>query len=228
VVEDTVFKNEWADRFTTLLLMILLLLGSGLIGYAGWQWAYGSQRESSSDYPGLLSDDLSQREIQLQKKAVHLTETLLAPADFRLAVLIDEPTSRARQLTLVINRATSDANLEQKLESILWAGLALSKQRGDRIIIQSYAFSTLHHVNKSPDTARAKSLFIQRSLLGGGLLALVVLGFCLKRLQRGRKSAAVQQASDYQAQLLALKSIARQEPARVAGVLSAWLNDEPL
>ena len=220
-------KDGWADKLITGLLSVLLLVGGGLVGQAVWQWANSSQVQTYVD-TSPLGDDLSQREMQLQRQSAQLIETLLAPADFRLAVLIDDTQFRARQLTLLVNRATPDEELEKSLQNILWAGLALQKERGDRVIVKSYAFAALNNGKAGVDAFRVRQLLLQRAIAGGVLLALVLLGFWFKRLQRGRENAALQRANDYQTQLLELKSMARHEPARVAGVLSAWLNDERL
>jgi flagellar biosynthesis/type III secretory pathway M-ring protein FliF/YscJ len=220
-VEGTVFEKGLVGNLMT---AMLLLIGGGLIAQTVWPQLLSAGQLQYVDQ-NKLADEVSLREIQLQRQSQQLIEPFVAEADFRLIVNINDVRPGARQVTLLINRPEMDSALAQSLREILWSGLALNSARGDKIVVQFHSFA--------PTGARGVSglrigdkVFAWRVVVGVVAVSFVLLVLWLWRRQRSRELLKTQDADDYQEQLSALKAIAKQEPGRVAGVLSAWLNDE--
>lgn len=223
-VECTVFEKGLVGNLMTAMLIALLLIGCGLIAQTVWPQLLSAGQLQYVDQ-NKLADEVSLREIQLQRQSQQLIEPFVAEADFRLIVNINDVRPGARQVTLLINRPEMDSALAQSLREILWSGLALNSARGDKIVVQFHSFA--------PTGARGVSglrigdkVFAWRVVVGVVAVSFVLLVLWLWRRQRSRELLKTQDADDYQEQLSALKAIAKQEPGRVAGVLSAWLNDE--
>ncbi len=224
-VDYAVLEKSLLEKLMPLALLLLLLCGAGLVAQATWQLTKGKDVRPPSE-EGPLTDELSQREMHLQRQALHLAETMVVRTDLRLAVTIDDTKPGARQITLLVHRQNADPILEQKLREVIWSGLALRKDRGDRIVIQFHEFAATHSGGPEGEQLPTLSFAGWRAAAGVGLVLLVLLALWLQQRRQNRDSIKSQEINDYQEQLLALKEIAQQEPARVAGVLSAWLNDE--
>ncbi len=212
------------DKLMIAMLIALLLCGTGFVLQAVWQWATGNGGWHSAE--NLAADELSQREMHLQQQAQRLAETVIAQTDFRLVVNIDDSTSGARQITVVLDRRDADVSIEQQLRQLLWTGLALRKERGDRIVVQFREFAKSLADRRGDLRTPAINAVVWRGIAGLSVLLFAATALWLKWRRRVRDDNKLQELNDYQAQLLALKAIAKQEPARVAGVLGAWLNDE--
>ncbi|MDF1693413.1 MAG: hypothetical protein P1U47_13615 [Zhongshania sp.] len=212
--ENLSTNKPWFAVFTA-----LLLLGAGLIGQALWQW----QLSGGGDYFRTKPiDNQSQREAYLQDQTLNLASSLLAERDLKVSVVIDEAAAQARHVLLLINRGEVDAALSQALHEMVWTGLALRESRGDRVTLQFRSFS------RAPIgmAMLVKQSMFWRAAMGLGLVVLATIGLLIARAGRRRRRAKAQQFEDYREQLRALKTIANEEPVRIAGVLSDWLNGE--
>ncbi len=207
-------KKPWFTLFG-----VLFLLGAGLIGQALWQWQLST---GGSYHRATAVDSLSQREAYLQDQVLNLASSLILERDLKVSVVIDEAGSQARQILLLINRAAPDGPLAQALREVLWAGLALRESRGDQINLQ---FRTFNQAPLSVSVLVKQSMF-WRAAMGLALFILAAIGLLLTRAAQQRRRAQVQQIEDYREQLRELKAIASEEPVRIAGVLSEWLNGE--
>jgi flagellar biosynthesis/type III secretory pathway M-ring protein FliF/YscJ len=221
-VECTLFKKSLAGNLIAAMLIALLVIGGGVVAQVVWpqllstgQPQYGAQDRRA--------DDVSLREIQLQRQSQQLIEPFVAAVDFRVTVSINDVRPGSRQVTLLINRPEVDSSLAQRLREILWSGLALNAVRDDKVVVQFHAFAPSHSQGGGVGD---QVLAAWRAVVGAAFVSVGLLVLWLWRRQRRRDLLKAQEVSDYQKQLLALKTIAKQEPGRVAGVLSAWLNDD--
>ena len=229
-VEGAVTKTQFKEKLITVFLIALFLAGASLLARVGLPWLMSStvfQRSVQSFAFGEQggADELSQREVHLQRQALRLGETLLALDDLRVTVVIDDDTeARARQINVLVNRKVADVSLGKALQELLWSGLALRESRGDRIVVQFHAFNALGASAAAAPKALPLVPVAWHWFAGLGLVLLGGLGLMWRR--HTRDIAPAEPVNDYQVQLQQLKSIAKEEPARVAGVLTAWLNDE--
>lgn len=218
------FEKGLAGNLIAVMIIVLLAIGGGLVAQAVWpQLLSTGQRQYAAQ--NRLADDVSLRETQLQRQSQQLIEPFVAEVDFRVTVNINDVRPGARQVTLLINRPEADSALGHRLREILWSGLALNAARGDKIVVQFHAFAPSHSEGGG-EGAGDQVLAAWRAVAGTVFVFAVLLVLWLWRRHSRREQLKAQEVGDYQEQLRALKTIAKQEPERVAGVLSAWLNDE--
>ncbi|WP_373090390.1 hypothetical protein [Zhongshania sp.] len=218
------FEKGLAGNVMAAMLIALLLIGCGLIAQAVWPQLLSAGQFQYADQ-STLADEVRLREIQLQRQSQQLIEPFVAGADFRVIVNINDVRPGARQVTLLINRPEADSALAQSLREILWSGLALNAARGDKIVAQFHAFASTGSEGAS-GLRTGDKIFSWRVVVGVVAVSFVLMVVWFSRRRRSRELLKAQETDGYQEQLLALKVIAKQEPGRVAGVLSAWLNDE--
>jgi flagellar biosynthesis/type III secretory pathway M-ring protein FliF/YscJ len=212
-----------------IILMTLLFTAALVVtGEAAWQqWRFVGSSASEKD----VSDQRSQREVYLERKAKNLAASVLDTRDIKVSVQVSkggnelrESEAESKAVLILVNSRRQSKSVEQTLSSLLKTGLAIDEARGDSFAMQFLAFPSL-----SDSTRSVLGLtVIQRMYLGLVLLLVSSIGMVLA-IHRYRQSRDQSQVflDDYSDQLRRFKDIAQDEPTRVASVLSEWLNGVP-
>jgi hypothetical protein len=204
-------NNIVARSNITKVVSISLLLVTVIAGLASYFWQMPFKVTTPQIHQTQMLDTRSQREAYLLVQAQHLSSSLLRPTDIRMSLLIDDSPSQPRHFMLLVNRAKADEHLAQSLHNIVWSGMALSTARGDSIDIHLQQFTA-----SSPRPKYVLAVVLATLML--------LAGFLLWRFWRGTVEAT--ESDIYQDQLGAFKDLAKTDPARVAAVLSQWLNGD--
>ncbi|WP_269619062.1 hypothetical protein [Zhongshania sp. BJYM1] len=205
------------------LMALCLLAGLVLGGELIWQQLRVSDE---AEIVGAATDLRSQREDYLERKVLVLASSFMDVADLRVSVQTSNG-SDGRELKTVfaiVNSDVRNSETEQFLNTAIRSGLALNDALGDQLTVQFHAFQV-------PQTNK-NFLFVleikHRLYLVLGLLLFGTVGltFSFHRYRQSRVTD-LQLDGDYRDQLTRFKSIADEEPSRVASVLSEWLNGAP-
>tara|TARA_R110000772_G_scaffold174382_1_gene286269 strand:- start:88 stop:780 length:693 start_codon:yes stop_codon:yes gene_type:complete len=206
---------------------LCIALGGSVLFEAAWQqWRFNG----STGHELIANDPRSQREASLERKVLALATSLLPATDIKVSVQVESASANGqvaelKSVLLIIDRAQPDNNIEESLLSLVSAGLAINSARGDQLAVRFHPFPSIN------DTAYEKFGLSpsQRMLLGLGISLLGLIGSVLLfHHYRKIRAKTLQLENDYRDQLLRFKAIAQEEPARVASVLSGWLNGTPL
>lgn len=207
------------------LMTALIVIAVTILLQAGWvQWRFNSGEIDNKP----ANDPRSQREAYLEAKALKLVSSVADIRDINLMVQItDQSNSQATEsseiktVLILVNESKQSAALAQAITTIVSTGLGMDTSRGDSLALQFHEFS---QVAARKEAVLGLSL-IQRAYLGFIVLFIGVCGFAWASLRYRYQLLQIEQAKNaYQDQLQRFKLIASDEPARVAGVLSDWLN----
>lgn len=212
--------------YISMFVMALCFIAGALVmtevAWQQWRAIYGAEFEPAQN------DLRSQREAYLTRKALSLATSVIDDRDIKITVQVGSGAkdgltegAEVKAVLILVNRPERVPDIEEPLAAVVTAGLALNAARGDQLSVQFRAFS---NINNGGNTLWGLVL-IQRLYLALGLLLIGGGGFAwaYHRHQQLRAKAR-QLESDYRDQLRRFKAIAEEEPARVASVLSEWLN----
>ena len=212
-----------ALKGVVVLMALCLLAGLVLGGELIWKQLRVSDE---AEIVGAATDLRSQREDYLERKVLVLASSFMDVADLRVSVQTSNG-SDGRELKTVfaiVNSDVRNSETEQFLNTAIKSGLALNDALGDQLTVQFHAFP-------APQTNK-NFLFVLEIkyrlylVLGLLLFGTVGLTFSFHRYRQSRVTDS-QLDGDYRDQLTRFKSIAEEEPSRVASVLSEWLNGAP-
>ena len=212
--------------YISMLVMALCFI-AGVLLMTEVAWQYWRSTYSAGFEPA-QNDLRSQREAYLTRKVLNLATSVIDGRDIKITVQVDSGDknglgegAEVKAVLILVNRPAHVPDVEEALAAVVTAGLALNTGRGDQLSVQ---FRTFSKTNNDGNTLWGLVL-IQRLYLALGLLLIGGGGFAwaYHRYQQLRAKAR-QLESDYRDQLRRFQAIAEEEPARVASVLSDWLN----
>ncbi|CAA0087733.1 Uncharacterised protein [Zhongshania aliphaticivorans] len=207
------------------LMTALIVIAVTILLQAGWvQWRFSSVE--IDDKPA--NDPRSQREAYLEAKALKLVSSVADVRDINVMVQItgqldssSTESSEIKTVLILVNETKRSGTLAQAITAIVSTGLAMDASRGDSLALQFHEFS---HIAARKENVLGLSL-IQRTYLGLIVLFIGVCGFAWASFRYKNQLLKVEHARNaYQDQLQRFKLIASDEPARVASVMSDWLN----
>lgn len=212
--------------YIAMFVMALCFIGgAALMAEAVWQQWRSSY---SAGFEPAANDLRSQREAYLTRKVLSLAASVIDGRDIKITVQVDSGDknglaegAEVKAVLILVNRPERIPDIEESLAAVVTAGLALNIARGDQLTVQFRVFSK---INNGGNTLWGLAL-IQRLYLALGLVLISGVGFAwVYHRHQQLRAKARQLKSDYRDQLRRFKAIAEEEPARVASVLSEWLN----
>jgi hypothetical protein len=214
-----------SSYISMLVMALCFIAGALLMTEVAWQYW---RSVYSAGFEPAQNDLLSQREAYLTRKVLSLATSVIDGRDMKITVQVDSGDKNGlaegvevKAVLILVNRPAHVPDVEEALAAVVTAGLALNTARGDQLSVQFRAFSK---INNGGNAFWGLAL-IHRLYLAVGLLLIGGSGFAwaYHRYQQLRAKTR-QLESDYLDQLRRFQAIAEEEPARVASVLSDWLN----